>query len=111
MLSILSSFFPPLNLFAGSYEFSSNRAFFPTASDQEQTSSHRDGILKKEPVTILDRQVAIKKAVDLAKKGDVVVVTGKGSEPYIHVKNGAKIVWSDTRAVLKALKKEAPMTL
>ena len=71
----------------------------------------KDGILKKEPITILDRQAAIKKAVDLAKKGDVVVVTGKGSEPYIHVKNGAKIVWSDTRAVLRALKKEAPMTL
>ncbi|MEK9173484.1 MAG: UDP-N-acetylmuramyl-tripeptide synthetase [Patescibacteria group bacterium] len=44
---------------------------------------------------ILDRREAILKAVDLADTGDSVVITGKGSEPYIHVSDGRKIAWSD----------------
>lgn len=57
---------------------------------------------------ILDRGEAIRKAVGLAKRGDVVVITGKGSELYIHGARGRRVAWSDARAVLRALNKEAP---
>jgi UDP-N-acetylmuramoyl-L-alanyl-D-glutamate--2,6-diaminopimelate ligase len=44
---------------------------------------------------ILDRREAMKKAVSLAGAGDTVVITGKGSEAFIHIKDGRKIPWSD----------------
>jgi len=69
------------------------------------------GISEKEVEKIIDRQEAINKTVELAGEGDAVVITGKGSEPYIHVRSGARVVWSDVRAVEKALKKKAPETL
>ncbi|MDD5012839.1 MAG: UDP-N-acetylmuramoyl-L-alanyl-D-glutamate--2,6-diaminopimelate ligase [Candidatus Pacebacteria bacterium] len=53
---------------------------------------------------ILDREEAIKKALSLAVSGDVVIITGKGCEPWICVKNGKKIPWDDRDIVRKALK-------
>lgn len=53
---------------------------------------------------VLDRKEAIQKAVSIAKKGDVVVITGKGSERWIHVARGKKISWSERCAVEEALK-------
>ena len=44
---------------------------------------------------ILDRRTAIKKAIGMAKKNDVVILTGKGTDPYIMGPNGTKIEWSD----------------
>ncbi|MFH1522903.1 MAG: UDP-N-acetylmuramyl-tripeptide synthetase [Patescibacteria group bacterium] len=44
---------------------------------------------------ILDRGEAIKKALSLAKQGDMVLITGKGSEQAICVANGEKIEWDD----------------
>ncbi len=52
---------------------------------------------------VLDRRQAIKKALSLAKKGDMVVITGKGSEPYLRVKSGEKIAWSDVGVVREIL--------
>lgn len=52
---------------------------------------------------IPDRKAAIQKAIGLAKKGDVVVITGKGSEPYLRVAKGRKIPWSDRKEVENAL--------
>jgi UDP-N-acetylmuramoyl-L-alanyl-D-glutamate--2,6-diaminopimelate ligase len=54
---------------------------------------------------IEDRQTAIDKAVELAKPGDTVVITGKGSEPVMAVAGGRKLAWSDKDAALKALAK------
>ncbi|HBR80151.1 MAG: UDP-N-acetylmuramyl-tripeptide synthetase [Candidatus Uhrbacteria bacterium GW2011_GWE2_45_35] len=54
---------------------------------------------------ILDRQAAIEKAVALAKTGDLILITGKGSEPVMAVANGKTIPWDDRRAVRTALKK------
>ncbi len=51
---------------------------------------------------IIDRREAIKKAISLATKGDVVVITGKGSEDWIHVAGGKRIPWSE-REVVKEL--------
>jgi len=44
---------------------------------------------------ILDRREAIKEAIGSAKEGDVVVLTGKGSEDFIHVAGGKKIPWNE----------------
>ena len=52
---------------------------------------------------ILDRKEAIKKAIDLAKPGDVVMITGKGSEPWMCVANGKKIPWDDRQIARDAL--------
>lgn len=54
---------------------------------------------------ILDRQDAIDKAMQLAKKDDIVLITGKGSEPIMAVAQGKKIPWDDRDAARKALKK------
>jgi len=51
---------------------------------------------------ILDRKDAIKCAIKLAKKNDAVIVTGKGSEPYMRLKNGKKIAWSE-REIIKGI--------
>ena len=62
------------------------------------------GIKNKDKVKkILDRRQAIKVALDLAKAGDVVVITGKGSEPYIRVAKGKRIPWSDAGVVKELL--------
>lgn len=54
---------------------------------------------------ILDRQEAINKAIDMAHAGDVVLITGKGSEPVMAVANGKKVLWDDRVAARRALHK------
>ena len=53
---------------------------------------------------ILDRRQAIKKALCLAKKNDIVLVTGKGNEQAICVGNGEKIKWDDREVIKNELK-------
>jgi len=48
---------------------------------------------------ILNRREAIKEALKLAKEGDVVVITGKGCEPWICEAKGKKIPWDDRKIV------------
>jgi len=52
---------------------------------------------------ILDRRSAIAKAVALAQSGDIILVTGKGSEQAIVVANGRKIPWDDREVVRSCL--------
>ncbi len=54
---------------------------------------------------ILDRREAIKKAISLAKKGDVVVLTGKGSEDWIRTAKGGKLPWNEREVAREILKK------
>lgn len=54
---------------------------------------------------ILDRREAIKTALEFAKLNDVVIITGKGAEPWMCVKNGKKIPWDDRKIVREALEK------
>ncbi|MEK7659236.1 MAG: UDP-N-acetylmuramoyl-L-alanyl-D-glutamate--2,6-diaminopimelate ligase [Patescibacteria group bacterium] len=53
---------------------------------------------------ILDRKKAIEKAIALADKNDIIVITGKGSENSMAVAGGKKIPWSDKDVVLNLLK-------
>ncbi|MCR4313668.1 MAG: UDP-N-acetylmuramyl-tripeptide synthetase [Candidatus Uhrbacteria bacterium] len=52
---------------------------------------------------ILDRQEAIDFAVKIAEPDDLVLITGKGSEPVMAVANGKKIPWDDRSAARRAL--------
>lgn len=49
---------------------------------------------------ILDRREAIKKGLQLVKRGDLLIITGKGCEQAICVADGKKIPWDD-RLVIK----------
>ncbi|MFW5884684.1 MAG: UDP-N-acetylmuramoyl-L-alanyl-D-glutamate--2,6-diaminopimelate ligase [Patescibacteria group bacterium] len=51
---------------------------------------------------IMDRKEAIRKAVSLARKGDTVLITGKGAEQNMMIK-GKKLSWNDKRAVKEVL--------
>ncbi len=62
------------------------------------------GGLKFKSFKILDRKGAIKQALTLAESGDIVVITGKGSETSIAVAGGRKIPWSDKEVVEGLLK-------
>ena len=58
----------------------------------------------RQVVKILDRKEAIKTALDKAEKGDIVVITGKGSEISMAIAGGKKIPWSDKEIVRELLK-------
>jgi len=54
---------------------------------------------------VLDRRQAIQRALRLARKGDVVIITGKGCESWICVAGGKKIPWDDRQVVKEEFKK------
>jgi len=54
---------------------------------------------------VLDRKEAIKKGISLAKEGDIVIITGKGSETTMMVAGGKKIPFDDRAVVKEELKK------
>ena len=80
---------PPENIIEDIFQGASQ-----TLNPKRQTlSAHR----------IIDRKEAIKKAVSSAKKGDAVVLTGKGGEVWMCVENGKKIPWDEKKIVLSFL--------
>ncbi|MEK7105683.1 MAG: cyanophycin synthetase, partial [Patescibacteria group bacterium] len=54
---------------------------------------------------IEDRGAAIGKAIALAKPHDIVLITGKGSEPVMAVANGKLIPWDDREVARKEVLK------
>ncbi|MEK7070009.1 MAG: UDP-N-acetylmuramoyl-L-alanyl-D-glutamate--2,6-diaminopimelate ligase, partial [Patescibacteria group bacterium] len=53
-----------------------------------------------------DRKEAIQKGIRLAKEGDIVIITGKGSESIMIIAGGKKIHFDDrevAREILKSL--------
>jgi len=78
---------------------------------QEIVKDVAQGIKMGRPVIIMDRRLAIREAVKRAKTGDTVIITGKGTDPYIMGPDGTKTPWSDAKVVreeLTALQKTAP---
>ncbi len=57
---------------------------------------------------ILDRKEAIKKAISIARKGDIVILTGKGGEVWMCVQDNKKIPW-DERMVVEGVLETNPM--
>jgi len=65
-----------------------------------QVASGAGGRAKK----ILDRKEAIKEALKIAEAGDIVVITGKGCEPWMCVAGNRKIPWDDRKVVKEEFK-------
>ncbi|MFA5348834.1 MAG: UDP-N-acetylmuramoyl-L-alanyl-D-glutamate--2,6-diaminopimelate ligase [Candidatus Paceibacterota bacterium] len=63
------------------------------------------GIIRKKAERILDRKEAIKRALQIAQNEDIVLITGKGSEPLMCLANGQKIPWDDREIVRQELNK------
>jgi len=64
----------------------------------EQVAEGARSVGKKDDVDlfeILHRKEAIAKAFSIAKPGDFIIITGKGSEQAMVVKKGKKILWDD----------------
>lgn len=53
---------------------------------------------------IIDRREAIRRALALGRKNSIIIVTGKGSEPWMCVASGRKIPWDDRGIVREELK-------
>ncbi len=52
-----------------------------------------------------DRREAIRKALDIATKGDTILITGMGHEVY-RIVNGERIPWNDAETVRELLKEK-----
>ena len=63
------------------------------------------GVGGKKCKKILDRRMAIREALKLARGGDAVVITGKGAEPLMAGPLGAKIPWDDREVIREELAK------
>jgi UDP-N-acetylmuramoyl-L-alanyl-D-glutamate--2,6-diaminopimelate ligase len=74
-------------------------------SDPEQIANDiRAGVqsvLEKKPdvKTILDRTEALRYAIQNAKAGDIVLVTGKGSERFLVLPGNKRIEWNERKVV------------
>ena len=66
-----------------------------------QLAKGTEGKAKK----ILDRRAAIGEALKQAEPNDLVVITGKGCEPWICVEKGKKIPWDDRKIVKEEFEK------
>lgn len=64
-----------------------------------------EGVQKKDSVIVEpNRRKAIKLAISIARKGDIVAVCGKGHEKSMNI-GGVEIPWSDQEVVEKVLRK------
>jgi UDP-N-acetylmuramoyl-L-alanyl-D-glutamate--2,6-diaminopimelate ligase len=63
------------------------------------------GFKNLKPHIILDRRQAIREALREADDGDVVLITGKGTDPYIMGKEGTREAWSDKKVAQEELQK------
>ncbi len=59
----------------------------------------------KKPEVIIDRKKAIRSAIKQAKENSVVIISGKGTDPYIMKADGEKEEWDDASVARKELKK------
>ncbi|HEA84462.1 MAG TPA: UDP-N-acetylmuramoyl-L-alanyl-D-glutamate--2,6-diaminopimelate ligase [Candidatus Wildermuthbacteria bacterium] len=75
----------------------------PYGEDPEEIIQQVAGGASGKAVVVIDRRKAIAQALSLASKGDVVIITGKGSEDSIAVARGKKIPWDDREVVREEL--------
>ena len=61
--------------------------------------------LDKDVFVVLDRQEGIRKALSLAKPGDIVLITGKGAEQSMILAGGKTIPWDDRDVVRDELER------
>lgn len=63
------------------------------------------GITSQTPTIIMDRREAIREAIKRAKTGDSVLITGKGTDPFIMGPKNSKTPWSDAKIAHEELEK------
>jgi UDP-N-acetylmuramoyl-L-alanyl-D-glutamate--2,6-diaminopimelate ligase len=56
---------------------------------------------------IMDRRTAIKTALEKSVDGGYVIISGKGTDPYIMGPNNTKVIWGDADVVQEELAKLA----
>lgn len=61
--------------------------------------------MKRAPSIIMDRREAIREALTRARPGDAVLISGKGTDPFIMRANGERVPWSDADVVREELGK------
>lgn len=74
----------------------------PNAIRAEVMQGIRDAKGEAKTTEVPDRRDAIKKALDIVKKGDMVLITGMGHEKF-RIENGKKIPWNDADVVKELL--------
>lgn len=62
--------------------------------------------MKRTPLVIMDRREAIAHALTLAKPGDAVLITGKGTDPSISGPRGSSQPWSDAAVAREEIEKQ-----
>ncbi len=72
---------------------------------QKIVSEIMAGIKNTEASVIMDRREAISAALKKAHTGDAVIITGKGTDPYIMGPNGTKTPWDDATVAREELEK------
>ncbi len=81
----------------------------PYDEDPEKIVGEMEGALKKKKAhIIMDRRLAIKKSLEIAKEigsKAVVLISGKGTDPYIMEANDKKTPWSDFEVTKEELQK------
>jgi len=63
-----------------------------------------DKRVNKDYFSIPDRKKAIQKALELARPGDLVIITGKGHEKSMNLDGKTELPWSDQEVVKKLIK-------
>jgi UDP-N-acetylmuramyl-tripeptide synthetase len=59
---------------------------------------------KIEVFEVEDRKEALKKAISIADYKDIIVVTGKGSERFIHLEEGRLLPWNEKEVIISLLR-------
>ncbi len=78
----------------------------PYDDDPQQIVNDMASAIPNTPARkIMDRREAIAHAFTLAQPGDAVLITGKGTDPYIMGPNDTKIPWSDAQVCREELRK------
>jgi len=61
--------------------------------------------MRQKPTVVMDRREAIRAALRGARSGDAVLITGKGTDPFIMGPKGSKVEWSDARVTREEIEK------
>jgi len=77
----------------------------PYDEDPRQIVEAMAAGMARAPRIIMDRREAIAMALSLAGSDDSVLITGKGTDPYIMGPNDTKMPWSDSGVVREELRK------
>jgi UDP-N-acetylmuramoyl-L-alanyl-D-glutamate--2,6-diaminopimelate ligase len=65
----------------------------------------KKGVVSKKPAVIVDRREAVREALRRAKTGDSVLITGKGTDPFIMGPKNSRMPWSDARVAREEIGK------